>query len=48
MPGSPLKYGPIEDQWNRFSKMDHHDAIRILAAKNIYTKVPADWQKKVH
>ena len=46
--GSPLKYGPIEDQWKRFSKMDHHDAIRILAAKNIYTKVPADWQNKVH
>lgn len=48
--GSPLKYTPLDDAsiWDRLGKMENHAVIRILAAKNIYTKVPPDWQNKVH
>ena len=45
--GSPLKFGPMEDQWNRFNKMDQHAAVRILACKDIYKTVPTEWQSKV-
>ena len=47
MPGSPLKFGPMEDQWNRFNKMDQQAAVRILACKDIYKTVPTEWQSKV-